>query len=132
MTRKTTFFEEWSWFKFNNLGLAVGTSLKFYASVAKGLKLKVRKFLGLIPMFPEVTEEKLVRRTFFASSPFWIGLNTFLKYMWNYEKKLPIDKYHPNTSLGKSIFIRIGKNVMFPKTCIAYFSPHSMREWIKI
>ena len=31
--------------------------MKFYTSVAKGLKLKVRKFLGLIPMFVEVTGE---------------------------------------------------------------------------
>ena len=42
--RKTTFFEGWSWFKFNNLGLALGMTLKFYANVAKGLKLKVTKF----------------------------------------------------------------------------------------
>ena len=54
------FFEEWSWFKFNNLGLTLGVNLKFYASVAKGLKLKVRKFLGLIPTFVEVTGGKLV------------------------------------------------------------------------
>ena len=64
LTRKTAFFEGWSWFKFNNLGLALGTNLKFYTSVAKGLKLKVRKFLGLIPTFPEVTEEKLVGGAF--------------------------------------------------------------------
>ena len=51
LTRKTTFFEGWSCVKFNNLGLALGTNLKFYSSVAKGLKLKVRKLLGLIPMF---------------------------------------------------------------------------------
>ena len=60
MTRKTAFFEGWSWLKFNNLGLALGTNLKFYTSVAKGLNLKVRKFCGLIPMFVEVIEEKLV------------------------------------------------------------------------
>ena len=47
--------------KFNNLGLALGVNLKFYISVAKGLKLKVSMFCGLIPMFSEVTEEKLVR-----------------------------------------------------------------------
>ena len=45
---------------FNNLGLALGTKLKSYTSVAKGLKLKVRKFWGLIPTFVEVTGEKLV------------------------------------------------------------------------
>ena len=49
-----------SWFKFNNLGLALGTKLKFYTSVAKGLKLKVKKFLGLIPTFVEVRGEKLL------------------------------------------------------------------------
>ena len=32
----------------------------FYTSVAKGLKLKARKFWGLIPMFAEVTMEKLL------------------------------------------------------------------------
>ena len=54
------FFEELSWFNFNNLGLAVDLKLKFYISVAKGLKLKVRKFWWLIPTFVEITGEKLV------------------------------------------------------------------------
>ena len=40
--------------------MALGTNLKFYTIVAKGLKLKVRKFWGLIPTFVEITEEKLV------------------------------------------------------------------------
>ena len=39
----------------------IGMGLKLYTNVAKGLKLKVRKFLGLIPTFVEVTGEKLVR-----------------------------------------------------------------------
>ena len=60
MTRKIAFFEEWPWFNFNNLGLALGTNLKFCTSVAKGLKLKIRKFLGPNPRFVEVTDEKLV------------------------------------------------------------------------
>ena len=60
MTRKTDFFEWWSWFKFNYLGVALGTKLKFYTSVAKGQKLKMRKILGLILTFVEVTGEKLV------------------------------------------------------------------------
>ena len=34
-------------------------AFKFYAGVVKGLKLKVRKFYGLILRFVEVTEEKL-------------------------------------------------------------------------
>ena len=36
------------WFKFNNLELAPGTNLKFYTSMAKGLKTKVKRFLGPI------------------------------------------------------------------------------------
>ena len=46
--------------KFNNLGLALGMTLKFYKNVGKGLKLKVRKFLVLMPKLTEVTEEILV------------------------------------------------------------------------
>ena len=55
MTRKTALFGRWSRFKFNNLGLALGTKLKFYNSVTKGLKLKVRKFRGLsAPPLPPI------------------------------------------------------------------------------
>ena len=60
MTRKAAFFKGRPWFKFNNLGLALGMVLKFYTSVAKGLKLKVRKFCGLIPTFVEVTGKNLL------------------------------------------------------------------------
>ena len=42
--------------------------MKFYASVAKGLKLKFRKVLALIPTFEEVTEEKLVAGGLFGPS----------------------------------------------------------------
>ena len=42
--QKNHFFGVWSWFKFNNLEVALVMALKFYTSVAKGLKLKVRKF----------------------------------------------------------------------------------------
>ena len=47
-------------FKFNNLELALCMALRFYKSVVKRLKLKVRKFWGLIPTFVRVTAEKLV------------------------------------------------------------------------
>ena len=63
------FFEWWSRFKFNNLGLVLGTNLNFYTRVTKGLKLKVRKFWGLIPTFVKVTEEKLVGRGLFGPHP---------------------------------------------------------------
>ena len=42
------------------MGLAVAMSLNFYASVAKGLNLKVTKFWGLIPTFVKVTGGKLI------------------------------------------------------------------------
>ena len=74
LTRKTAFFEGWSWFKFNNLGLALGTNLKFYNNAAKELKLKVRKFWGLIHTFAEVIGEKLVEGPFSPPPPSWIGL----------------------------------------------------------
>ena len=67
--QKTHFFEEWSCFKFNNLGLALGKNLKFYISVAKEIKLKVRKFLGLIYTFVKVTGKKTGRRGRFATPP---------------------------------------------------------------
>ena len=69
LTRKTAFFGGWSWLKFNNLGLARGTNLKFYTSLSKGLKLKVREFLGPILTFAEVTGEKLVGGLFASPYP---------------------------------------------------------------
>ena len=65
MTRRTTFFDGWSWFKFNNLRLALGMALKFYISLAKVLKLKVRKFFGLILTFVEVTMETFLTHQIF-------------------------------------------------------------------
>ena len=69
LTRKTTFPEGWSWFKFNNLGLTLGTNLKFYTSVTKGLKLKFKNFWRLIPVFVEVTGGKLVGGPFQPHHP---------------------------------------------------------------
>ena len=44
-------FEGWTWPSFNNLRQALGITSRFYTSVTKGLRLKVRKFLGLILAF---------------------------------------------------------------------------------
>ena len=54
LTRKNTFFERWSWFKLTFSGF------KSLHQCGKSLKLKVRKFWGLIPTFVEVTGENLV------------------------------------------------------------------------
>ena len=59
-TVKTNFFDGCSWFKFNDLRLALGKALKFDNSVENGLILKFRKFWGLLSTFVEVTGEKLV------------------------------------------------------------------------
>ena len=40
--------------------LALGITLKIYTSVAKELKVKVKKFFGLFPTFVEVIGEKVV------------------------------------------------------------------------
>ena len=44
--QKNNIFEGCTWFKFNNLGLALGIALKFDTIVAKGLKLKAESFKG--------------------------------------------------------------------------------------
>ena len=69
MTTKTNFFEGYSWLKFSNLRLALATALQVYTSMAQCLKLKVRKFWGLILTFAEVTEEKTGRDGRFFDSP---------------------------------------------------------------
>ena len=69
MTRKTYFYKGCYWFKFNNLGLEIAMDLKWtYTSVARELKLKVRKFWGLSPTFVEVPWKKLV------GGLFWVNL----------------------------------------------------------
>ena len=50
--------------KLNNLELAQGIPLTFYKSLAKRVKVKLRKCWGLIPTFVEVTGEKLVGEAF--------------------------------------------------------------------
>ena len=47
----------------------VGRNLRFYTSVAKGLKVKLRKFWGLIHTFVEVTEKKMLGGAFLAPHP---------------------------------------------------------------
>ena len=67
--QKKHFFEGWSWFNFNNLGLALSMALKFYTSLAEGLKLKLRKFCRLIITFVKVTGEKLIGELFCPPLP---------------------------------------------------------------
>ena len=54
--QKNQFFEECSLFKFYNLGLVADMALKFSTNAAKRLKLKVKKFWGLVPTEKQVGE----------------------------------------------------------------------------
>ena len=85
MTRKIALFEEWPWFKLNNLELKLRTNLTFCTSVAKWLKLKTRKFWWLIPTFVKVTEKKIEEGSFCPPSPLptpsWIGL-MLMNILW--------------------------------------------------
>ena len=54
--------------KFNNLGLALGMASTFLHQCDKGLKLKVRKFLVLIPTFLRSFREKTSRGPFYSHS----------------------------------------------------------------
>ena len=65
--QKNQFFEGCSWFKLNNLGLGLGMTLMFYKNVAKGLKLKVRKFWVPSLTFVEVRGKKPVGDLFGSS-----------------------------------------------------------------
>ena len=56
--------------------------------MSKGLKLKVRKFLGLIATFVELIEEKLVGRI----PPSWIGLNNLTKNNDLFDKTIIVYK----------------------------------------
>ena len=86
LTGKTAFLEGWSWF--NNLRLTLWTNLKLYTSMAKRLKLKVRKFRGANSYVCRSYRVKSGRRGVLSAPPppppSWIGLrstfpNAYLK-----------------------------------------------------
>ena len=124
LTRKTAFFEGWSWFKFNNLELVLGTSLKFYTSMAKRLKLKVRKFWGLIPTFVEVTGEKLVGGHF--------TLPPILNRVKNMFKVTFVTK--TNSNMQNSMVVSISSVLDWIATLFAKFVPknHNCQFKLKI
>ena len=72
MTRKATFIEGWSWFKFNNLGVAPDMALKLCTSVA--VKDKSQEFFGTNSYVCRSCRVKTGRGGLFSSLPSWIGL----------------------------------------------------------
>ena len=116
--QKNCFFWRWFWFKFNNLGLALGMNLEFYTSVAKGLKLKVRKFYGLVLTFVEVTGEKLVGGPFCHLPPLSI-LNsvktswTFKQVQWMFSGVLGGFFIMPDVEKRKAILVACCPNNLY-------------------
>ena len=111
MTRKTTFFEGWFWFKFNSLGLTLGVTLKFYTSVTKISNLKIKKFLGLFSTFVEVCPPQS-----------WIGLTTQLDKEKNSKRKsLSIDTlwchWFLNNLLSLLLLIYLTLTIRIYKSC---------------
>ena len=90
MTRKTTFFERWSWFKFNNLGLALGTKLEILDQSVKKVKTKSQKVLGANSYVCRSYSWKTGRGGLFALPPSWRGLSqkySARKYAWHRFRK---------------------------------------------
>ena len=56
--------------KFNNLGLALRMSLKFYTSVAKELKIKTKEVLVVISLIVEVAGENKEKGVLLSPYPF--------------------------------------------------------------
>ena len=64
-------------------------AMEFYTTVAKRLKLKVTKFLGLIPTFAEVTGKELAGGGLFAPLPLILNrVKTKLHLVYKYHKDL--------------------------------------------
>ena len=75
MTRKPQFFEGWSWFVLNNLGLVLET----LHQCDKRFKTKSQKVFKFNSYIGEVAGEKLVGETFLLAIPSRIGLIQYLK-----------------------------------------------------
>ena len=73
--------------KFNNLGLTLGMPWKFYTSVTKGLKLKVRKFQGPVLTFVEVTRGKTGRGHFWHGWPILNRVKVYIFVLQNVAQK---------------------------------------------
>ena len=86
--KKKQFFEGCSCFKFNNLGLTLGMTMKFYMSFVKGLKLKVRNVDGQFLRLWKLQEKNCLGGgggAFLPLPPFWIVVHELSgqnKWLW--------------------------------------------------
>ena len=122
------------WFKFNNLELALDVDMKFFASVGKGLKLKVRMFWRLIFTFVEVTGENTDKESFCPHS--WTELTGdwlvkgrwFQKIYENTVERVLINSRKSIFLTKVSVFIYISVFMIFcPRH---YFILRYKQEWL--
>ena len=120
LTRKNPFFEGWSRFKFNNLGLALGTALKSFNSMAKGSKLKITQFWGLIPTFLEIAGEKLVDIFWWPPSPppTLNQIATFLSSSFIVSKRFSVLESEINKFVWSDNIIRVSLLELLKKSFI--------------
>ena len=130
--QKNGFFEGWSWFKFHNLGLALGTNLKFYTSLSKLLKLKFRRFCGFNFYVCRSYRGKTSRGLFWPPSPpYWIGLICLIQFsvleiINNYSRKIS----QINKEVYLAIVIKLLKDFLLIVTCwIIWFSLLCLKMW---
>ena len=82
----------------------------------KRLKLKVRKFWGLIPTFVEVTGEKLVGGSFWSPPPLPLILKRVKIYFVIFYWSSTIESY--NMSINRKMYLRLcSSSIDVPRKC---------------
>ena len=124
-------------------------TLKFYASVAKGLKLKVRKFWGLVFTFVKVTRRNLIGVGIFVLlPPSWISLKQRLSSFKGKKEKGTFSAAGPNwivslddlnkfMSFQKSTFLlatygcidSTSRKILFIKVWTSNSNPNFVAQW---
>ena len=103
----------------NIMKMIVGTNLKFYTSVAKMLKLKVRMLWRLNPVFVEVNGEKLIGVGSFLDSPILnrVNIKMYLPYFFyfiitDFKRMIPF-LWYPRIYLKQNIWKNESQRKLF-------------------